>query len=431
MAASDYRFCFCPGAFEPREFEIKTSGPATRLLSSSPTHQMSTVLFAWELGGGLGHVRPQLALARALAARGHAPIFALRVPADAAAPVLEAGFPVLQAPIRLGPPPLPVEPSDFRSFSDILALSGWGLPDDLEPLLRSWDGLLDRIRPGLAVADHAPALTLAARGSVPVVQLGTGFCAPPAHLPEFPPLVPEGRNLLAPGILLESIAEVQRRRCRPAPPTVPAIFDAGPILPTCLRAFDPYDSVRATRAIGPLDPLPSPSPAPAAHRWFAYLGADDEASVPALTSLAATGLPGTAVLRGSSRTQRERLRRLGLHLSDTPLPPAQIFREFSVVVHRGGLGLTTGAFAAGRPQIVLPRWLEQRLTAARLEAEGVAIQVKEAEDVGKALGSLVADTRYPEAARAASVRLQGEEGRAGLEAALEACLRLLPGGGGA
>lgn len=392
---------------------------------------MSTVLFAWELGGGLGHVRPLLAVARALASRGHSPVFALRNPADAAGPVLAAGFPVLQAPIRLGPPRLPATPSDFRSFSDILALSGWGHPDDLEPLLRSWDGLLDLVRPAIAVADHAPALTLAARGSLPVIQLGAGFCAPPAHLPDFPPLVPEGRNLVPTATLLQSIVEAQRRRGRPAPPTVPGVFDAGPILPTGLPGFDPYDDVRPARAIGPLEPLPAPVPAPASQRWFAYLAAEDEASVPALASLAATGVPGLAFLRGSSEAQRERLRRSGLPLTASPLPPAQIFAEFSVVIHHGGLGLSTGAFAAGRPQVLLPRWLEQRLTAARLEAHGVAIRVTEGEAAGTALKQIAGDGKFGGAAGAAAGRLRESGARSGLEAAVEACLRLLAGGGAA
>ena len=156
---------------------------------------MSTILFAWELGSGFGHVRPLLSIARGLASLGHTPVFAIRNIPDTWTLLRESGFAVYQAPFRNGAPRLAPGPFAGRSFEDVLSISGWSDPDELEPLLRAWDALLDSIRPSLVVLDHAPALALAARGSIPVVQIGTGFCLPPSHLPEFLAVRPSAKAL--------------------------------------------------------------------------------------------------------------------------------------------------------------------------------------------------------------------------------------------
>ena len=46
---------------------------------------MATILFVWELGGGLGHMMQMAALARALVKRGHRVYVVLREVAEAAA----------------------------------------------------------------------------------------------------------------------------------------------------------------------------------------------------------------------------------------------------------------------------------------------------------------------------------------------------------
>ena len=85
---------------------------------------MATVLFAWESGGGLGHVMQMLPLARGLLGRGHRVRVALRHLSTATAALFgDAGVRFHQAPFKsAGPRP-------FRrtlSFAHVLANTGWG-----------------------------------------------------------------------------------------------------------------------------------------------------------------------------------------------------------------------------------------------------------------------------------------------------------------
>ncbi len=58
----------------------------------------------WEMGGGLGHVVPLLAVARGLREHGHRPVLALRDVVEPAFLLRQDGFPVLQAPAGQPPP---------------------------------------------------------------------------------------------------------------------------------------------------------------------------------------------------------------------------------------------------------------------------------------------------------------------------------------
>ncbi len=388
---------------------------------------MSTVLFAWELGSGFGHVRPLLAVARALASHGHTPVFAIRNVADTWPAFREAGFTVLQAPFRYGAPRLAPGQFSSRSFADTLSISGWSDPDELEPLLRGWDVLLDRIRPALAIADHAPALTLAARGAFPVVQIGAGFSLPPSHLPEFPVLRPSVQHLVPPDHLLTSIAEVQRRRGRPALASLPALFDAGPSFPTGFPEFDPYLAFRIQPPVGPLDPPPEPSALPTPPSWFAYLAAEVTGIGEILADLAKTGIPGRAYIRSMAQPARARLRATGLDVLESPVPVAEILATASVIVHHAGTGLGAVALAAGRPQLVLPLWLEQEIPARRLEEIGVALAPGPELEPGVALKRLVQDPSFAAAAARAAERTRAAGPWRACEVVAGACLELLAG----
>ncbi|MCE9583491.1 MAG: hypothetical protein K8T20_13480 [Planctomycetes bacterium] len=388
---------------------------------------MSTVIFAWELGGGLGHVRPLLEVARALAARGHKPVFAVRNVPDTWPALRDSGFPVLQAPFRPGAPKLSTDLRG-RTYADILSLAGWSDPEELEGVIRAWDGLTGLLRPALAVVDHAPALTLAARGAFPVVQVGTGFIVPPVHLPEFPVLRPAVPDLVPLPELYASIVEVQRRRGRPAPSSVPALFDAGPSFVTCLPEFDPYRDVRRQPHLGPIEPLPDPSPLPGPPSWFAYLAADACSARDLLHSFVATGLPGSAWVSGLGQPARDQWRREGLPVLDAPAAIGGVLAKIPVVVHNGGTGLGSAALAAGCPQLIVPTQLEQELTAKHLVELGVALDIHVGDDPGEKLLRLASELEFAGAAFQAAERVRRGGPWRALETVVDGCLALLQGG---
>jgi len=363
-----------------------------------------TVLFGWELGAGLGHVRRLLPLAKALAAHGCRPVFAVRDAAEGVAELRGASFPVLQAPTR----PTTADPSFLAvSYADVLAVRGFAAVEELAPIVQAWQALIDEVRPALVVCDHSPTLCLSAYGAVHTVAVGNGFTLPPADLPTFPLMLPGRAPLVPEAELLAVVREVQARRGRPAPETLPGLFGRADRFLTVLPGLDPYAGLRQELPLGPLGPLAPPTPPPARPAFFAYLSAETrnlDNLENLLAGLARSGYPGIVYLRGASPEMRGRLRKPGLDILEAPLPPADAMAGASVVVHHAGVGMAQHALAAGRPQLVFPGHLEQVLNAQLLHRLGVGQYVlgPVAEEV--AAGELQRLIRDRAAARRAAAR---------------------------
>ena len=85
-----------------------------------------------------------------------------------------------------------------------------------------------------------------------------------------------------------------------------------------------------------------------------------------MPQLAEAKIPGKIFIHEASSEQRQRVRDLGFTVFDEPQPLDQVLSEAKVVIHHGGIGVTTAAISIGRPQVLLPRYLEQRLTGKAL-----------------------------------------------------------------
>src|SRR4051812_21416649 len=122
---------------------------------------MATILFAWELGGGLGHLMQMRPLAEALAGRGHRVHVALRHLCRSAGQVFgRAGVRFHQAPFRSR------GQLRFRrtpSFAHLLANVGFGDKYELFPVASAWRHLLESVAPDVVLFDHSPTALLASR----------------------------------------------------------------------------------------------------------------------------------------------------------------------------------------------------------------------------------------------------------------------------
>src|SRR5262249_52480124 len=137
-------------------------------------------------------------------------------------PALEGvRFPVLQAPVWTGPTPAPFRAA---SFADILAVRGFADANGLGALVGAGQALIALTGAEMVVCDQAPSLCLAAFGVLPTVLVAAGLTIPPAEGREFPTLDPTARPMATADRLLETVREVQRRRGRPAPETLPAML---------------------------------------------------------------------------------------------------------------------------------------------------------------------------------------------------------------
>lgn len=366
-----------------------------------------TVLLAWELGGGLGHVGRLLPLARGLSERGYRPVLALRDLIEPNGLLRAESFPLLQAP-RFPPMSLG-KPFHARSFADILAVHGFGDVSLLRTMVRAWQAMLDLVRPALVIGDHCPTLGLAARGRVPTILLGNGFCLPPLVGLEFPPLQPECEALIPAEQLLAAVQEVQRERGAPLPRTLPEILTGTARFVTVLPQLDPYQASRDQPVAGDLEALPEPLPPPVERSFFVYLATESPFVEEILTQLAQTGVPGRGYIRGVGQGLHERLGRSGLYLSPKPLPLWDEMARACVVVHHGNQGISQMALAAGRPQLVFPMHLEQLLNARQLHALGLAHFLTgkpPAMHIAEGLRQLLHEPRFAERAQIVAADLQ-------------------------
>ncbi len=389
---------------------------------------MANVLMGWELGAGLGHVVPLLAVARGLREHGHRPVLALRDVVEPAFLLREDPVPVLQAPVWQPPPGYGARMPATATLADIFVVMGFGDRDRIHAVVAAWDGLIDLVRPELVVAEFSPGLCLAARGRVPVVAIGNGFGLPPSEMETFPPLQPNVKPLARQEDLLASVNWVQRERNAPPLPGLPALFDAEAQFIYTLSLLDPYAALRTEPAVGPFDPLPDAVPPPAQPHVYVYYGAELPGVKALMDGLGQAGLPATVYLRGAPPEALRRLERPGLRLLDAPLPYEEILPRCSVAVHYGGLGTAAACLGAGRPQLSLPRQLERRLTARALNKLGVGLTIPGKFTADHFAASLLKTVNHPAlAANAAAVAAGLERPGRGqvVNRIVERCLALI------
>jgi rhamnosyltransferase subunit B len=426
---------FCLGSHapspQPLSPEYRGEGPMEKTLnlnSGRSRSRLATVLLGWELGAGFGHVQRLLRLARALASHGYRPVLVLRNLVEPWPALREASLPILQAPLWQPHAVHRDKPFLAASYADILAVHGYTAVDDLAPMVEAWQGLIEAAQPALVICDHSPTLCLAAYGTVPTVVVGTGFITPPLEEPVFPLLLPGRTPLVPEAELLAVVQEVQRRRGRPAPETLPGLLRGTQRFLTVLPEMDPYQDMRQEPALGPLEDLAPFTPPPVSPNFFAYLSVEAHGIEQILGGLLRSGRPGSVYLRGASPGMRQSLRRPGLEVLDGLGPLAEVLPRASAVVHHAGSGLAQQALAAGRPQLVFPNHLEQVLNAQMLHALGVGQYVLGAsseEIVAQELRQLLAGRALAERALTHAAGLQKRGPWDPLPRIVENCVVLL------
>jgi UDP:flavonoid glycosyltransferase YjiC (YdhE family) len=384
---------------------------------------MGTVLFAWELGGGLGHVGPMRVLAERLVQLGHQPVFAVREVATARSCLGHLG-PILQAPFTRTPS-MQGQAFGAGNLADILALRGFADPVELRAMVHSWADVFQVLRPGLLVADFSPTALVAAHGALPIVIVGYGFHVPPTHLQTFPSFRDDVPPVVGEQAILANVRHVLTQRKQTPLKSLPSLFRAHYTHCYSLPWLDPYSHYRRGSALGPIEPMPEWSNTPEKPSVFAYLPAEHPSIQNAVISLAEIGVKVEIYIRGKNKTLTEFARRRGLRvLLDMP-SLVEIVPKASAVVSHGGSGIAHAALLAGRAQLLLPVNAEQQVTATMLQRLGVAVTLPSnvpAATLTQSLRKGLTQGRLWTAAKriAAQVR-QLYQPEAHLEALVEAC----------
>ena len=380
---------------------------------------MGTVLFAWEMGGGLGHIGPMKVIARRLKRWGHDCVFAVKDVVAARTHLGPYGR-VLQAPV--GPSPKILDqPFGPASFTDILAGSGFADARQLEGLVAGWSDLFDLVQPGLLVADFSPVAQVAAYGALRTVVVGYGFYLPPHDLSSFPSFREDMPHAASERPILANVKAVIEKRGRNAPKSLPRLFQGHYTHCYSLPFLDPYAEYRRTPALGPIEPMPALMPPPQDRRIFAYLDGDHPNAAELVLALSNLRLPVEIHLRGSNRVVAEFAQMRGLLLHTEPPSWVDLMPRVSAVVSHVGAGIAHATALAGRPHLLLPLHREQWITANKLRACGAGVLIEPSKYLAAAVDEALLDGTFAAAHRLAGRLRQGYHPGAHLEQLLEVC----------
>ena len=335
-----------------------------------------TVLLAWELGEGLGHLPPLKAIALALKPLGVKLVFALRETQHAGPALRDLEAQVFVAPHWAKPSPLSFKTG---SFADILGYNGYASADQASSMIGAWDRLIDEVKPDLIASDHAPSALISAFGRIPVAVVGIGFAVPPADdavFPQFTPGVgePEGQ-----AVVLEAISVALRRLGRAAPATLTAPFKGDFRGVYSFPLIDCYRHVRKEKVLGPIEPQPPLMPLPDAPRLFVYSASDFALFDALFQCLMDIGPQACVFVRGKIGPRAAILRSRGVEVFESPPAFAEVMSRASVVFSHAGSGFTNAALSSGRPHIVFPRHFEAQASATGLEQAGCGIRLDKIE----------------------------------------------------
>lgn len=332
-------------------------------------------LLAWELGGGLGHLRLLSVLGRALEDRGFDAVIAVPDLQRAAASGID---PAVLRPGVTWPPVAPhlaraeLRPQASRDTGQILARAGFHDPDLVASIIGRWDGVLAEEKPDVVAADYAPGLLLAARGRVPAALVGEGYTVPPQGVDIFPRLHDmQCGPLVDDDTLLDNTNAALRRHGRPPLSHWAEVMQGAGHFACTYPVLDPFSRQRREPVTGPMEHmLPEISDEPG-KGVFVYLHGEDMRQEKVLRAILqlqahcivhAPGMPSTA-----ARLLTER----GHRVMERPAPMAEFLPRVRAVLHRGGHGLAALALAAGRPQFMLTTHQGNFLIARALGAAGL------------------------------------------------------------
>lgn len=397
---------------------------------------MSRILLVWELGSGYGHIGRLLPLAHRLAREGHEPVFAVRDVAVAAHFPQHMPYKVLQAPVWLtsirGLPPI-------ANHAELLLRFGFHDASALVAMAKAWRALVELVAPDLVLFDHAPTALLATRGlKVRRALFGDGFCSPPLMDP-WPPVqwwLPKNttRHSDVTERILQTINGALDILGAPELPVLSDLYATDENFLLTFRELDHYPQRQNQRYWGPLwQPgagNPPTWPSSERPRIFAYLDPSAGCFEPLMKAFESLKLNSIVFAPGLSVRRRQELNTRHLFVSREPFDIAATVEQCDAAVTQAGMGTACAILFAGKPQLLVPAYVERSMLAHRIEALGAGIVVapeQQKPDFRRALKELLADTRYARSASEFAGRHRGFDQHALVDSIAARCSELTRG----
>jgi spore coat polysaccharide biosynthesis predicted glycosyltransferase SpsG len=369
---------------------------------------MGTILFAWELGSGFGHLMRIAAMANPLCAKGHRVFLAARELENAYRVFKDTNVALLPAPSRSRPTP-PIFPHP-QSFTQLLCNIGFANETIFKSHAQGWRNLFHLTKPDLIVFDHSPTALVAARGiSARRMVIGTGFCIPPDLYP-----LPNMR--IWQRVDANSLKEVEDKVLRRVNEVLhgfgqPPLERVGQLYSqvdesvlTTFRELDHYPNRAAAKYWGPINSGDVGGEQPnwpqgAGKKIYAYLKKLN--ALPAIfQQLKATGLPTLVYADGIDPQMQKEFECATLRFATGRLDIKRTAAECDVAITHGTLNTTAMMLMAGKPVLMLPLLLEQGITAHLVKAQGAGLDasLKNPDSVRERLDVLLNNDRYAKAA---------------------------------
>lgn len=333
---------------------------------------MKTVLFAWELGGGFGHIASLRRYAGRLAGHGIRMVAAVRN-LKAASVLADLGVEIRQA------PPWPEASFTTKEYTvtssatlgDSLASAGLADENALSDVLARWSKILRSVNPDLVVADYAPAAGLLARGRVPLMLVGNGYTLPPSDMTRFPLM----HRMLPPAwdeMRLLTIVNKTGSAFGIKPlEQLPQLFSADDYLVETFPLLDPYDLQRTTPVDGPAFDQTPLARSKDADTILVYLASGYVIHNDIVSALLPVAGRAEIYAPGLSFVQQSRLKLAGARVHPEQISLAEALTSAKLAIHFGGSGLAAHAMAAGLPQLIFSTHIEQELNGLALERAGI------------------------------------------------------------
>lgn len=384
---------------------------------------MATILLAWELGGGLGHLMQLRPLAEGLVQRGHRVYAALKDLSHAKS-VFGDSVVLLQAPLRTRKVPDRFRPP--KTFAHILYGIGFDDAQELRALGEAWRHLYEFVRPDVIVFDHSPTAMLASRGfPARRIVIGSGFCCPPdtRPMPNLRPWIESDPDLLRQD---EDGVVVHANQ---------ALHAWGQ--PPLQRLGQLYSEVNDTFLVTfkELDHYPHRGPAQYRGAWTQGGGKEPQwpqgpgrriygylkpfPGLPGfLKFLTRLGQPTVVVVDGIPQDAQARFTSATLRVESQMLDLNQVSRQCDLAILNGGHGVTVSMLMAGKPIFQLPLYLEQGLMARAITRLGAGLDAlhKRPDQVMQRFQMMLHNDRYRAAAEAFASRYRGFDAAQAIQA---------------
>lgn len=334
---------------------------------------MARILATWELGLGYGHVANVAPVASALAAQGHALLFAARDPVAAhrATPAPFSG--IVQAPVYAHA----VRLRETLTYGQVIAEGGFVDAPSVIALVRAWLTLFDLAAPDALLVEHAPISLLAAHiAGIRAVRIGPSFTAPPAELAGMPllPWVKHSHDDIA--AANRTADEIVRAACDAFGAArcdgLAELLHGAPAFALSWPELDHYGPRPDGIYHGPLSGLKASArpewPEGRGPRALVYLRFDRPAGRKVADALAALGWP--AIWHAPQPPPWPLAP--NIHCASEPVDLPAMARQADFFIGRGGHGGSCMVLRAGIPQLLFPDTLESLLVTWRLRQAGVA-----------------------------------------------------------